>query len=122
MIEEVTIQQKVELLLSVAGLSGAAVARAVDCTEAQLLAGDLTAEQQQHFVALSEVFNSSSAASATYFGIEGENEAYIELRLLQVLVAAGPECVMLRGSASATQRKALLVSLEAISNPTASRD
>ena len=122
MIEEVTTKQKVELLLSVTGLSSGEVAQALGCSEAQLRAGDLTAEQQQHFVDFSEVFNSSSTANATYFGVSGENEAYTELRLLQVLVAAGPECVMLRGSANASQRKALLVSLEGISHPTASQD
>lgn len=122
MIEEVTTKQKVELLLSVTGLSSGEVAQTLGCSEAQLRAGDLTAEQQQHFVDFSEVFNSSSTANATYFGVSGENEAYTELRLLQVLVAAGPECVMLRGSANASQRKALLVSLEGISHPTASQD
>ncbi len=123
MIEEVTTKQKVELLLSVTGLSSGEVAQALGCSEAQLRAGDLTAEQQQHFVDFSEVFKSSSTANATYFGgVSGENEAYTELRLLQVLVAAGPECVMLRGSANASQRKALLVSLEGISHPTASQD
>jgi hypothetical protein len=122
MIEEVTTKQKVELLLSVTGLSSGEVAQALGCSEAQLRAGDLTAEQQQHFVDFSEVFKSSSTANATYFGVSGENEAYTELRLLQVLVAAGPECVMLRGSANASQRKALLVSLEGISHSTASQD
>ncbi|MGG7104837.1 hypothetical protein [Rhodococcus sp. 24CO] len=122
MIEEVTTKQKVELLLSVTGLSSGEVAQALGCSEAQLRAGDLTAEQQQHFVDFSEVFKRSSTANATYFGVSGENEAYTELRLLQVLVAAGPECVMLRGSANASQRKALLVSLEGISHPTASQD
>lgn len=122
MIEDVTTKQKVELLLSVTGLSSGEVAQALGCSEAQVRSGDLTAEQQQHFVDFTEVFKSSSAANATYFGVPGENEAYSELRLLQVLVAAGPECVMLRGSANASQRKALLVSLERISHPTASQD
>lgn len=122
MIEDVTTKQKVELLLSVTGLSSGAVAQALGCSEAQVRTGDLTAEQQQHFVDFTEVFKSSSTANATYFGVPGENEAYTELRFLQVLVAAGPECVMLRGSANASQRKALLVSLEEISHPTASQD
>lgn len=122
MFEEVTDQQKVELLLSATALSSSEVADAIGCSEQSLLAGDLTADQQRRFVEASEVFNSGSTACVTYFGIHGENDAYTELRLLKVLVAAGPECVMLRGSANAGQRKALLISLEEIGNPNLAQD
>lgn len=122
MSDEVTDRQKVELLLSVTALSSGEVAASLDCSEQALLAGDLTVDQQHRFVEISGVFNDKSAAHATYFGTPGENDAYTELRLLKVLVAAGPECVMLRGSANASQRKALLVSLEEIGNPNAAQD
>ncbi|PQP19007.1 hypothetical protein [Rhodococcus opacus] len=122
MFEEVTDHQKVELLLSVTALSTGEVAETLGCSEQALLAGDLTADQQHRFVEISGVFNDRSTAHATYFGTPGENDAYTELRLLKVLVAAGPECVMLRGSANASQRKALLVSLEEIGNPSGAQD
>lgn len=122
MSDYVTDQDKVRLLLSVTGLSSAEVACALGCEETDLLSGKLTGQQQARFVELSAAFKSGSAAIESYFGIPGENEAYTELRLVQVLVAAGPECVMLRGSANATQRKALLVSLEGISDPNVSPD
>ncbi|MEU2004522.1 hypothetical protein ACH47B_26325 [Rhodococcus sp. NPDC019627] len=122
MFEEVTDHQKVELLLSVTALNSAEVAETLGCSEQALLAGDLTAGQQQRFVEISGVFNDRSTAHATYFGTPGENDAYTELRLLKALVAAGPECVMLRGSATASQRKALLVSLEEVGNPSDAQD
>lgn len=122
MIEEVTIQQKVELLLSVTTTSSNEVALALGCSERELLDGNITTDQQRRFVELSAAFNDRSAAGAAYFGLPGGNDVYMELRLLKALAAAGPECVMLRGSASASQRKVLLVSLEAIGNPTDARD
>ena len=122
MSDEVTDREKVELLLSVTSLSSGEVAASLDCSEQALLAGDLTVEQQRRFVEISGVFNDRSTGQASYFGTPGENDAYTELRLLKVLVAAGPECVMLRGSANASQRKALLVSLEEIGSPNAVQD
>ena len=122
MSDEVTDREKVELLLSVTSLSSGEVAASLDCSEQALLAGDLSVEQQRRFVEISGVFNDRSTGQASYFGTPGENDAYTELRLLKVLVAAGPECVMLRGSANASQRKALLVSLEEIGSPNAVQD
>ncbi|MGU3438149.1 hypothetical protein ACNHUS_34715 [Actinomycetes bacterium M1A6_2h] len=103
MSEPVPAAVKVDSLVRLMSADKSKLARQLGCTEAQLTEGKLNNSQLQSLATLAQV-------PMSYF-TDTHSAAFEEVQVLLALIAAGPECVMLRGGADRNQLSSVLSAL-----------